>query len=680
MHSPALASGIQSSGKSVNAEEWFEDFNRNVSGQLNVSFVDSGSPICSECTYNNMFMKDPPIYLQPISSLDNHSACAALSVPLCHRSLNSVHHPLSNSLATSRLDMSESDSEDYRSVIDDLTVQNKELKQRLKLYKKLHSSHLQRDKLFEVSVYGLPAHRKRELEAILQSFAARVDEDLEKPLPLPSLLGAYHSLDSTSSCYEALSSTSYSRPVDSTYASMSASGHTSGSPPHHKGSRRPERRRRSVKGNDHNIHCYLQDIPKGMLLRRLPDITEKAKKKPVVRRLEQSFTGIIASTGLYSQSLQQQEVSRSAANADRTASKASGVKISAEGVREARIRPANIEILASLPYDTMSSSHGRYREESEDSGSGGANSNSDRTPDQRLTRPLDLDPYRAQVLAENFQYIRHLCIASPPRCATLPSEVTQDWIYLDLLTSMAQLHTINVTPEFVRMAVVEISTKLDLSGDGSKIRWKGGTEGTRMRSDSSGSWSSPDYKNESGNQMYPKPKRRKLADHQPRIPYGADGLRKPRLLGRISSTKPLGYKPVVFHRTHQEEVPEDYAPDSDSCRSLESFEDVAVERNRREEGAITYYNGAPFCTDLSGDSNLAPCHDPEFSDSGADILGCPPFADTYSDLCADHALTDANYLSESAGLDQQSMDIDSMAGFEDMGSGPNANPSTPVTI
>ena len=350
--------------------------------------------------------------------------------------------------------MSESDSEDYRSVIDDLTVQNKKLKQRLRMYEKLHRPYLQRDKLFEVRVYGLPAHRKRELEATLQSFAARLDANLEKPLPLPSSVGTYPSLDSTATAYKQSSSfTLYSRPLDSAYASMSASGQTSGSLPRCKGFHEPERRRQSLGGKERNIHSYLQDIPEGIWPRRLPDMTEKAKKRLVVRKLEQLFTGTGASTGLHSQSLQQEEVSQSAAKADRTATEARGYKISAEGVREARILPTNTAISADLPNDTTSSSHGRFCEEAEGSRSGGTNTSSDRTPDQRPTRPLDLDPCRAQVPAENIQYIRHLGLASPLRCATLQSEDMQDWVYLNLLTSMAQLHTINVTPEFVRMAV-----------------------------------------------------------------------------------------------------------------------------------------------------------------------------------------------------------------------------------
>ena len=41
------------------------------------------------------------------------------------------------------MDISSSNSEDFRSVIDDLTVQNQKLKKKLKKYERIHCSHLQ---------------------------------------------------------------------------------------------------------------------------------------------------------------------------------------------------------------------------------------------------------------------------------------------------------------------------------------------------------------------------------------------------------------------------------------------------------------------------------------------------------------------------------------------------------
>ena len=214
-----------------------------------------------------------------------------------------------------------------------------------------------------------------------------------------------------------------------------------------------------------------------------------------------------------------------------------------------------------------------------------------------------------------------------------------------------------------------------------------------MNSDSGCSWSSPDNESRNENEIYPRPKRRKLADNPSPVPCGANGLRKSRLLRQISKTSSFGYEPLFFDRTRLEKSPKDHVPDSDSPQSIEVFEDVAVTANnfntrflpalrkRREEGPIIYYNGAPFCTDLSGDSNIAPYYDTESSGSGNDVLGCLPFADMTPDLCPEGSPMDEVKSPESVGPVRQDMDIkEDMAGFEDMGSGPNANPSTPLRL
>jgi hypothetical protein len=70
--------------------------------------------------------------------------------------------------------------EDFRSVIDDLTIQNKKLKRRLNKYERLHNTHLQSDKLFEIRVHALPPDKKRDLEEIVRNFAAGLP-NLEEP-------------------------------------------------------------------------------------------------------------------------------------------------------------------------------------------------------------------------------------------------------------------------------------------------------------------------------------------------------------------------------------------------------------------------------------------------------------------------------------------------------------------
>jgi hypothetical protein len=106
---------------------------------------------------------------------------------------------------------------------------------------------------------------------------------------------------------------------------------------------------------------------------------------------------------------------------------------------------------------------------------------------QRPTRSCDLDPDRAQIPSENMNYIRHLDLLSPD---ILPGQQSiqdihldaEGWVSLNLLYNLVQLHLINVTPDFVRSAVLEISNKFQLSTDGHKIRWRDGSKVTKSSS------------------------------------------------------------------------------------------------------------------------------------------------------------------------------------------------------
>lgn len=49
------------------------------------------------------------------------------------------------------------------------------------------------------------------------------------------------------------------------------------------------------------------------------------------------------------------------------------------------------------------------------------------------------------------------------------------FVYLNLALTMAQIHRYNVTVSFVQRAVAQFSKRLELSPDGSRVRWKGAT-------------------------------------------------------------------------------------------------------------------------------------------------------------------------------------------------------------
>jgi hypothetical protein len=61
-----------------------------------------------------------------------------------------------------------SSDDDYRGVIDDLTVEIQRLRETLKRYKQTGPDMVRKDKLFEIKVHGLVKEKKRELEATLR--------------------------------------------------------------------------------------------------------------------------------------------------------------------------------------------------------------------------------------------------------------------------------------------------------------------------------------------------------------------------------------------------------------------------------------------------------------------------------------------------------------------------------
>lgn len=66
------------------------------------------------------------------------------------------------------------ENEELRGIIDDLTLDIKRLKRKIRRYKEKDPPHLRGDKLFDVRAYGLSDRRKRRLERILQRFAADI--------------------------------------------------------------------------------------------------------------------------------------------------------------------------------------------------------------------------------------------------------------------------------------------------------------------------------------------------------------------------------------------------------------------------------------------------------------------------------------------------------------------------
>ena len=574
---------------------------------------------------------DPPFYLRNgTSSAEDISAPVRLNIPSTN-TLQASKQPV-----LPRMDSLGSTSEEYRAVIDDLTVENQILKQKLKAYERHYSSHLEHEKLFEVRIHGLPLAKKRKLEETLRDFVSNLEKSPtdQPPVPQPSAL---QHLPLSKGPKVSSSTTSNNQPPDSGYASMSTPRNASHPQSNHLETLKPSQ---TVLSNRQNIKSYLQDIPIGLLPKRPQQMTERSRKKLVVKRLEELFTGKRATLEISSQSMQQEEISQLAASADRRAVELRGQTATVEGHREAKMLYQDSEDLVdSMRVDRSALQH-RSSSDGEESAPGGMNSSSSTASDQRPTRPIDLDPCRAQIPSENIDYIRHLCLTAPYMESDCVRDDGSRWIYLNLLFGMAQLHTINVTPEFVRTAVAEVSEKFELSNDGRKIKWRGGSEGTKMSTDGN---SSADHENESsmddsqevsksrGRSSQSKSGEHTGPSHSLRSVFdaslAASGL--PKVDQPISpySGRPgrkLNYQPIFRHQTKQND--EDYAmTEHESPRSSIHGSDnvacAAIHGPNVEDGPIIFYDGAGFCTDFSRETSEVPYNVPDYDPPTYSVLG-----------------------------------------------------------
>lgn len=534
-----------------------------------------------------------------------------------------------------------SSADDYRSVIDDLTVEIQKLKEELKRYKQKGPEMLRKDKLFEIKYHGLPKRKRRELETTLRDFAASFDDSPDvsssqrKKSSRHATRDHMYSASGSASKHASSSSGSNARPVDSAYASMSSGANSSGV-----SLGRPNMSSRVR--SDQKVENYLRDIPEGLYPRHMI-LTDRDRKKLVVRRLEQLFTGKIGGRharqakksqtdvpGAVGTGLGDSETHPPAAK-DQPAPTKTAVTDSAtlvpEPSREARIllpdqqSGQSCKKSRSRDNGSASNSNGDQTESGGNGNSSGSGTNTSPTQppvsDQRPTRVKDLDPDRAQVPSENMEYIRHLGLV-PPELITESNQDNLDvqpdaegWVYLNLLCNLAQLHIINVTPSFVRSAVNEISTKFQLSPDGRKIRWRGGHEGTRFSSDSSNEGSHKNANSEDSDSG--QRKRQKTGNSTgDDVRSGGSSKSRSKFGPQVStSSDSFHYKPLFVRNGSPngeeslDETLSSFGPIDDSniddSRWGLSGSGTSNRRKRRHDGAIIYYSGAPFCTDLSGD-------------------------------------------------------------------------------
>ncbi|KAI9833856.1 MAG: hypothetical protein M1826_006379 [Phylliscum demangeonii] len=611
------ASSADSSGPS-NADKWFDRSNKNV---RRVQAADDTD-------------EDPPFYMADSCRLDAGAGAGAEDDPSrpdqYRTELPKEKWERAASCASFQNRSFDGESSGgFRSVIDDLTLENRRLRQKLRKYQKVHASHLPNDRLFEVTFHALDGERRRQLEEKLAEFASRLEESSINPNP-PT--GLHLSSDPSLSQPGAWMT---SRPAESGYGSVSISGLSSAPKPH-------PRPTPSAIFPDREPENIAADRAKNLHPKHGPWLPSHVKKKLVVRRLEQLFTGRALQARGFGQGKQQRNISKSAAEADPTQMKARGQNIEPEGMREARIST----IGTASPGDDADAGQDAMPSAAP------TRANTPGSTDQRPTRPLDLDLRRAQLAADNIDYIRHLGIVTPNIDRLVDAQPTEGWVYLNLLASMAQLHTINVTPRFIRQAVSELSATLELSDDGRKIRWKGGWHGTKLSSDSGSRPGMDDAS--SGEEMtldahptftrrqtshgYRSSPRRMTPNHgrqssghrriEDLLPASAAGVGGDAIASGGQSTRDrMHYQPLFFRPMSSDQSSDgrDETESADSWPSPSSDDGVKGAKNHR--GPLIFYQGAPFCTDLAGEAPERPeaRRDPvDYPSMATKVVGCEP--------------------------------------------------------
>lgn len=535
-----------SENDSVNLHKWFDDFNAHPEKGAS-KYRDIGSPYFLQQNPTNNYRENSELSQLPGQSYDRRGG----------------------------------GSDDYRSVIDDLTIENQKLRKKLRRYKKLSNKKLEKDKLFEIKIHDVPPSKRRELETALRSFASSIDfsrcqlgssmsGSMNQSLSPEDNLSAKKKSTSSSTTNSNLEQSSYDSLMTSTQPTTINSELST---------LRTEKYA-SLQSifNPCDSESYIKrpfDKKNG-----LGDMSDHQKKKLVVQRLEQIFTGekgVIM--GSSSQALIQEENSKLISDHK--------PNTSLGRIREAHMIPQE-NYIYSRPTGSLNDLKRNLNSYlSDETNSNGSFS------EQRPTRPLELDPDRPQIPSDNVEYIRHLGLATPQLEDDGSENASKEgggWVYLNLLISMAQLHIINVTPDFVRSAVVDVSEKFQLSKDGQMLRWKGGNQGTHLCSDNNSCSRQVSVSSKSSDKDM----------------YG---------LKRKENSDRFHYKPLFTHQTSSEHTSD--SDDSPQCSSqtdeiiscqnpwghsqTRNQQTCSTGKKQFEDGTLVFYRGVDFCVDLCGD-------------------------------------------------------------------------------
>ncbi|CCU82609.1 putative frequency clock protein [Blumeria hordei DH14] len=519
-------------------------------------------------------------------------------------------------------DSSEAAIRNYRSIIDDLTIENRNLKEKLRWHQNQTMNQLDKDKLFELRIHELPPGKRRELEKTLSSFIYSFsgvgNERLEPELSFSHAKPTVGTITGSAPNQSSSASTFHSQLQDFSHASANTSKNPTTVD---LDSKSPEETRANSQEIDKLIIPQADNMaqhpqyPEGHMPNYASKyMTKTQKMKLVVQRLEQLYTG---KTSLSPQENSKGSVTPEIPDVGQCDVKTSDKVKSRLGAREAHMKKLSPRSEDLIPPDTFSSpkeclgnpSHSSMSDE---------NLSETSSSDQRPTRPFDLDPDRSQIPAENMQYIRHLGLS--PAMLKFNDSVnhieSDGWVYLNLLTNMAQLHIINVTAEFVRTSVLKMSKNFEISSNGQMIRWKGDSKAAVISSSGSN-------ESKSGSCISdPKVTENHLLETEvePNIDtfFPSSGRRNN-----------FHYIPLFNHEYRSENTTESIASQPDTeLREWENPTPAPHAHNWRSkkhilleeeppvnDGAIIFYNRARFYVDLCGDREIAglsfPCSSSE---------------------------------------------------------------------
>lgn len=510
-------------------------------------------------------------------------------------------------------DSSEAAIRNYRSIIDDLTIENRNLKEKLRWHQNQSLNQLDKDKLFELRIHELPPGKRRELEQTLSSFIYSFsevgNERLEPELSFSRAKPTVEIIAGSAPNQSSSASTLHSQLQDFSHVSTNTSKNPTTVD---LDSKSPEETRATSQ------EIEKLTIPQADIIAQHPQyseghlpnypskyMTKTQKMKLVVQRLEQLYTG---KTSLSLEEHSKGSVTPEIPDVAQCNLKSLDKSKSRLGAREAHMKKISTRSEDSTPPDTFSGpeecsgnpSHSNMSDE---------NSSETSSSDQRPTRPFDLDPDRSQIPAENMQYIRHLGLS--PAMLKINDSVnhveSNGWVYLNLLTNMAQLHIINVTAEFVRTSVLKMSKNFEISSNGQMIRWKGDSKEAAISSDGS---------NESKSSSFC------ISDPKISENHHLETEIEPNIESFFPSSgrrNNFHYIPLFNHEYRSENTTESIASQPDTeLRDWESCTPAPHAHNWRSkkhillgeeppvsDGAIIFYNRARFYVDLCGDREIA---------------------------------------------------------------------------